>query len=117
MSVFFRARLPLFLGEVYRRRMLAGVEHHLQPLGVEPNDEVLAVGDDRYADSAGQGAPLPQLKDVLRDVRFLELTTVLPEPILDQVAVRSSRRSVDFDVGHGGSSIRMSVTNVIVYLE
>lgn len=84
--------------------MLAAVEHHSEPLRVEPDYEVLAVGDDRHADAAGQGAPLAQLKDVLGDVRFLELAAVFSEPILGQVAVRSSRRSVDLDNGHDGSS-------------
>jgi len=86
----------------------AGVEQHLHPLRVEPDDEVLAVCDDRDADATGQLAPFPQLVDVSADVRFFEVTTVFTEPILDQFAIGSSRRSVDLDVGHKTLRTRVS---------
>jgi hypothetical protein len=81
----------------------AAVQHHLHPLGAEPDDEVLTVRDDGHADAAGQRPPLPQLEDVFRDVRFIELAAVFPQPILDEVAVGSSWRSVDLDRRHGTS--------------
>ena len=80
--------------------MLAAIEEHLHPLRVKPDDEVLAVRDDRHADATCELAPFPQLIDIPGDVRFLELTTVFTEPILGQFAVGSSRCSVDLDVGH-----------------
>jgi hypothetical protein len=80
--------------------MRAAVQHHLHPLRAEPDHEIFAVGDDRHADAAGQRSPFPQLEDVFGDVCFLELAAVFPQPILDEVAVGSSRRSVDLDVGH-----------------
>ena len=84
--------------------MLTAIEKHLQALGTEPDDEVFAVGHHGHTDPAGKLAPLPELEDVPGDIRFLELATMFPEPILDQVAVGSSRRSVNLDVGHGGPS-------------
>ncbi len=84
--------------------MRAAVEHHLEPLGVEPDDEVFPMSDDGHADAAGQGTPLAQLEDILGDVRLFKLAAVFPEPILGQVAVGSSWRSVDLDVGHDRSS-------------
>jgi hypothetical protein len=80
--------------------MLAAIEHHLEPLRAEPDHEILTVSDDRYADAAGQRSPFPQLEDVLGDVRFFELAAVFPQPILDEVAVGSSRRTVNLDVSH-----------------
>ena len=88
--------------------MLAAIEEHLQPLRAEPDDEVLSVRDDRDADATGQLAPFPQLVDVPADVRFFEVTTVFTEPILDQFAIGSSRRSVDLDVGHKTLRTRVS---------
>jgi hypothetical protein len=38
--------------------MLAGIEQHLEPLGVEAYDDVGAMGDHRDADTAADGAPL-----------------------------------------------------------
>lgn len=90
--------------------MLAGVKHHLEPLGIETDDEVLAVSDDGDADTAGQRAPFSQLEDVFGNVRFLELATVFCQPILDQLAVGSSRRSVDLYLRHGQAS-RLSLVH------
>jgi len=78
----------------------AAIEHHLEPLRVEPDDEVLTVRDHRHANAAGEGAPFPELKDVLGDVRFLKLTAVLSQPILGESAVGSSGRGVDLDIRH-----------------
>ena len=80
--------------------MQAAVEHHLQPLRVEPDDEVSSVRDHRHAHTAGQGAPFPELEDVFRDVRFLKLTAVFSQPILGESTVGSSRRRVDFNISH-----------------
>ena len=84
--------------------MLTAIEEHLQPLWTEADDEILSVGHYGHANAAGKLAPLPELKDVPGDICFLELATVFPEPILDQVAVGSSRRSVNLDLGHAGPS-------------
>jgi hypothetical protein len=78
----------------------AGVEKHLHPVRVEPDDEVFSVGNDWDADATGQLAPFPQLVNVFGDICFFVLTAVFTEPILDQFAVGSSRRSVNLDVGH-----------------
>lgn len=71
----WRSRL-LLVGDIDRAGMLTAVEHHLQPLRTETDDEVLAVSDHRDSDAAGQLAPLAQLKDVLGDVRFFEFAAV-----------------------------------------
>jgi hypothetical protein len=93
----------LLLRDIYLGRVRAALEHHLQALGTESDDEILAVRDDGHADATGQRPPFPQLEDVFRDVRFVELAAVFPQPILDEVAVGSSWRSVNLDRGHGTS--------------
>ena len=90
----------IVVGYVNRARVLAALEHHPQPLRVEPDDEVLAVGDDGHAGTAGQLAPFPELEDVLGDVGFLELATVFSQPILGEATVGSSGGRVNLDLGH-----------------
>jgi hypothetical protein len=86
--------------DIDRGSMLTAIEHHLEPLGAEPDHEVLPVRDDGNSRAAGQRSPFPQLKNVFGDVRFLVLATVFIQPILGQFAVGSSGRSVDLDLGH-----------------
>jgi hypothetical protein len=90
----------IVVGYVDRGRVLAALQHHLQPLRVEADDEVLAVRDDGHAGATGQLAPLPELEDVFGDVGFLELATVFSQPILGEATVGSGGRGVDLDLGH-----------------
>ena len=80
--------------------MLAAVHQLLEPLLVKPDDEVVAVGDHGNAHTAAQSAPLSQRLDVFRDDQLLELTTLLLEPILGVLAVRSAGIRVDPDTSH-----------------
>ena len=99
----------IVVGYVDRARLLTAFQHHLQPLRVEPEDEVLAVGDDGHAGAAGQLAPFPELEDVLGDVGFLELATVFPQPILGEATVGSGGCGVDLYLGHVSSSDNLEV--------
>ena len=84
--------------------MLAAVDELLEPLAVEPDHEVVAMGDHGNAHPAAQTAPLPECLNVLRNVQLLELASPLREPILGLLAVVSPGDGVDFDPGHRTSS-------------
>ena len=66
-------------------------------VGVEPDDEIVAVGDRRHAGAAGQRPPLAQRFDVLGDIQCIKLATLLLEPSLGRLAVRSRGGGVDAD--------------------
>jgi len=66
-------------------------------VGVEPHDEIVAVGDRRHAGAAGQRAPLAQRFDVLGDIQCIKLATLLLEPSLGRLAVWSRGGGVDAD--------------------
>jgi hypothetical protein len=89
------------VGLVYRRGVLPAVRALRQSIRIESHYEIVAAGNRRDADSAGERTPFAQQVNVLGDVQFLELTTVFREPILGRFAVRSRGRGVDFDFLHG----------------
>jgi hypothetical protein len=78
----------------------AAVEHHLQPLRVEPDNKILSMRNYRHANPAGECPPFPELEDVFGDVGLLELTTVFSQPILGESTVGSGRRGVDLNIRH-----------------
>ena len=67
-------------------------------VGVEPHDEIVAVGDRRHAGAAGQRAPLAQRFDVLGNIQCIKLATLLLEPSLGRLAVWSRGGGVDADL-------------------
>ncbi len=93
--------------------MLAAVHQLLEPSGVEPGHEVVAVGDHRNSGPTAQRAPLSQGLNVLSDIELLEFTTVFREPILGKFAVRSRRGGVNFDLGHSGLLVSVDVGRLV----
>ena len=92
--------------------MLVAINQLAEALRAEANHEVLAVGDDRDAGAAGEGAPFAQQRHVAGDVELVVIATLFIEPSLGVFAVGSSGSSVDFDLGHGGPSCRRRVGGV-----
>ena len=92
--------LALSLLRFHGGRVLAAVHELFQPLRAEPNNEVVAMGDDRNSDTTAQFAPVSQRINVFRYVQLLELASPLPQPILGVLAVDSAGDRVDFDTSH-----------------
>jgi len=67
-------------------------------VGVEPYDEIVAVGDRRHAGAAGQCPPLAQRFYVLGDIQCIKFATLLLEPSLGRLAVWSRGGGVDADL-------------------
>ncbi len=84
--------------------MLGAVDQLREALRVEADDEILSVGDDGNAGTAGELPPLAEKVDVAGDVELIVFAVPFIEPSLGVFAVGSSRSSVDLDPGHGISS-------------
>ena len=85
---------------LHRGRVLVAIHQLLEPIGAEPDHEVVAMRDHGNSDPTAQRAPLSKGFNVLCDVELLELTTVLLEPILGKFAIRSRGGGVNSDLGH-----------------
>jgi len=77
--------------------MSVAIQELRPTVGIEAYDEIVAVGDRRHAGAAGQCPPLAQRFDVLGDVQRVILATLLLEPSLGRLAVRSRGGGVDAD--------------------
>ena len=77
--------------------MSVAIQELRPTVGIEPYDEIVAVGDRRHAGAAGQCPPLAQRFDVLGDIQCIKLATLLLEPSLGRLAVRSRGGGVDAD--------------------
>ncbi len=76
------------------------VQQLFPPLGVEPDDEIVAVGDGRYAGPAGESSPFAKHRHVCGDVEGVVVAALLLEPSLGRLAVGSRGGGVESDL-HG----------------
>jgi hypothetical protein len=80
--------------------VLVAIQELRPAVGVEPYDEIAAVGDGRYAGAVREGPPFAKNRHVLGDVKLVVLAPLLLEPSLGRLAMGSGGGGVESDL-HG----------------